>query len=465
VAGRTYRCEHCLRGDRASGLCGHCGYDGIPRNDRTFLPEGTELANRYLIGRSEGSGGYSICYRAWDRRKSEIVAIKELFPGERVVERAASGEVVVVASQRRAFLTAIAGLRREADCLAKLRNEAGIVQVGEFFETNGTAYLTMEFLRGRSYLEYLQSKFTSTHKFQPVPESVDVALGVLGSLAAIHKLNLRHLDIKPSNLRVFGGGRIKLIDFGSAREAFRRDGDAGGSSYTPEYAAPEQFDPNAAVSAATDFYALGALIYYSLTLRAPTPAKDRLEGQQVLPLQALNPSVPEALDKVVRRAMALEPAERFQSTKEFWAALEPFRSSDRKPPTKEPKSRPAAAGSPSRARRMLSGVIDAGVLLFLPGLLRNPLLPTAVLFALAALVEFLLLQQSGSTIGMMLAGTRAVRADGAVLSGGTALLRMLMSPVAFVRALSDGSSNGRMVHDIHTDTEVVRRHGQATSGS
>src|SRR5579871_727382 len=80
VAGGTHLCEHCLRGNRASGICDRRGYDGVPRNRRDFLPEGTELANRYLIGRTEGHGGFSVCYRAWDRRKSELIAIKELFP-------------------------------------------------------------------------------------------------------------------------------------------------------------------------------------------------------------------------------------------------------------------------------------------------------------------------------------------------------------------------------------------------
>lgn len=455
MAGGTYLCEHCLRGDRASGVCSRCGYDGVPRNKRDFLPEGTELVNRYQVGRSEGSGGFSVCYRAWDRQKSELIAIKELFPAK-IVDRMGNRDVVVGASQRRAFLTAITGLRREAECLTRLRNEAAVVRVGEFFETNGTAYLTMEFLRGKSYYDYLFYLSDKRSSFQPVPVSVNVALSVLGSLAAIHKLGLFHLDIKPSNLRVRDDGRIVLLDFGSAREAFRRDGDAGGS-YTPGYAAPEQYDPTASVSPSTDLYALGALLYFSLTLRVPPPASDRLSGQEPVPPRQINSAVPEALELVIRRAMALDPAERYQSARDFCAALEPFASPAAAPRPVDSKAASRSAALPSRARRIVSGIIDTAVLLFLPRLLETSPSSLVAFFILAALIEFLLLTFSGSTIGMILAGTRVVRVDGAKLSAGTLLLRLLVSPVAFARIPFGSRASGRMAHDIHADTEVVWR--------
>src|SRR5215469_5799949 len=147
------RCEYCLRGERRSGgICPLCGFDGVSRNLSPFLPEGTAVGGRYVLGRQEGHGGFSICYRAWDNVNKEIVAIKELFPRE-VAERLDGGTVGIEPQFRNDFNTAVISLHHEGEVLRKLSKEPGIVGVGGVFEDNDTVYLSMEYLRGQSYEE------------------------------------------------------------------------------------------------------------------------------------------------------------------------------------------------------------------------------------------------------------------------------------------------------------------------
>jgi hypothetical protein len=91
------RCEYCLRGERGSD--GSARFDGVPRNQAPFLPESTAVGRRYVLGRQEGHGGFSVCYRAWDNVNEEMVAIKELFSWE-VAERLDSGAVGINPQRR-----------------------------------------------------------------------------------------------------------------------------------------------------------------------------------------------------------------------------------------------------------------------------------------------------------------------------------------------------------------------------
>src|SRR5215472_17225713 len=123
------RCEYCLRGERArEGICPLCGFDGISRNEPPFLSEGSAVGGRYVLARQEGHGGFSICYRAWDSVKKEMVAIKELFPWE-VAERLDGGTVGIDPQFRNDFDTAVNSLRHEGEVLRKLTREPGIVRV------------------------------------------------------------------------------------------------------------------------------------------------------------------------------------------------------------------------------------------------------------------------------------------------------------------------------------------------
>jgi serine/threonine protein kinase len=98
----------------------------------------------------------------------------------------------------------------------------------------------MEYLRGQSYEKYLQNQYARNQAHLDVEAAVNVALTVLGALDAVHARGLLHLDVKPANIRVLDDGRIVLLDFGSARDAFRQGNGPYGDTFTPGFAALEQ---------------------------------------------------------------------------------------------------------------------------------------------------------------------------------------------------------------------------------
>ena len=450
------RCEYCLRGERGSDrICPLCGFDGVSRNLSPFLPEGTAVGGRYVLGRQEGHGGFSICYRAWDNVNKEIIAIKELFPWE-VAERLDGGTVGIEPQFRNDFNTAVISLRHEGEVLRKLTREPGLVGVGGVFEDNDTAYLSMEYLRGQSYEKYLQNQYVKNQDYLEVEAAVNVALTVLGALDAVHARGLLHLDVKPANIRVLDDGRIVLLDFGSARDAFRQGNGPYGDTFTPGFAAPEQHYASGSVTAATDVYGLAATLYYSLSLQIPTRADEREQGAVLAELSALNPAVSPALDLVVQKAMALAPEDRYPSMGTLRKALEPFGTARHLLPA------PPAAPLPLR---IVAGLLDVvTIMLLLAALTVGLLMPLELVIVTGASlwgITQLLPLVTKATPGMLVMGLRLTDPNGGAIGLRVLLFRTLMLISAIITLRFRSDAEGLFMHDRVSRTRVVlgaRRH-------
>jgi hypothetical protein len=420
-------CEHCLRAERdADGLCPSCRFDGHPRNPPHLLPEGTAVGGRYVLGRREGQGGFSICYRAWDGVTEEIVAVKELFPSE-VAERLPDGKVGIQREYRHDFDAAIRSLHHEAEVLQKLNKVPSIVRVGDVFEDNDTAYLSLEYLRGQSYEAYLNSQYEKAGGHLDLRAAVNVALMVLDALDDVHARGLLHLDVKPANIRVLDNARIVLLDFGSARDAFRKGNGPYGDTFTPGYAATEQHHPEGTVTASTDVYALGATLYHSLSLQIPVRADERESGADLTPLSVLNPRVPQELDLVIRKAMAVDARDRYTSVAELRKALEPFGGSNGKR---------VLMGAP-QPLRVVAGLLDLAVAMLLLAVLTatrvvvaDQAIPTGILLWWLTQLMPLLVR---ATPGMLLTGLRLTD-EGGKRAGLRALL--VRTPMLIVTILT-----------------------------
>jgi uncharacterized RDD family membrane protein YckC len=442
-------CEHCLRAEReADGLCPSCRFDGQPRNPPHLLPEGTAIGGRYVLGRREGQGGFSICYRAWDGMKDEIVAVKELFPSE-VAVRMPDGKVGIQSEHRADFDTAIRSLHHEAEILQKLNQVPSIVRIGDVFEDNDTAYLSLEYLRGQSYEAYLNSQYEKTGAHLDVGAAVNVALMVLDALESVHARGLLHLDVKPANIRVLDNARIVLLDFGSARDAFRKGNGPYGDTFTPGYAATEQHHPEGTVTAATDVYALGAMLYHSLALQMPTRADEREAGAELAPLSYLNPRVPTELDLVIRKAMAVDARDRYLSVADLRKALEPFGGSSRKRPL---------MGAPV-SLRIVAGLLDLAMALLLLAVLTATRLVLSDQSVVTGAVLWWLVQllplATGATPGMLLNRLRLIGDDGKRAGFLGVLVRTPLLLVTIVTFQWRRDVAGLLLHDRLSGTRIV----------
>ena len=262
----------------------------------------TLFDRRYRIMRKLGSGGMANVYLAEDQELGRRVALKLLN------DRHAADDQFV---ER---------FRREAQSAAGL-NHPNIVSIFDRGRAEGTYYIAMEYLDGRTLKELLVRNGPT-----PIPIAIDYARQILGALSFAHRNGIIHRDIKPHNIVVGGDGRLKVTDFGIARSGASQMTEAGSIVGTAQYLSPEQAR-GAPVDPRSDLYSLGIVLYEMLTGNVPftgdTPVEIAMKhlSQIPEPPSKLRPEVPHDLDAVVMRALAKEPDQRYGSTEEMDADL------------------------------------------------------------------------------------------------------------------------------------------------
>jgi serine/threonine protein kinase len=274
------------------------------------LPLGTKLfGGKYSVGKVLGQGGFGITYMGADTVLSRPVAIKELFP-EGCQRNGTTVQPTRItpsdfASMKQRFLD-------EAKLLASL-NHPGIVKVYDFFEENNTAYMVMEYLRGKSLAKVVEERGGALSE----QEAVGYILKVCEALDVVHKAGYLHRDIKPENIIVCGDGRVVLVDFGAARSFMAGRTGRMTVILTPGFAPYEQYATKARFGPTLDIYALGATLYYLLTGRVPVSAPDRVIGVELKSVREINGRVSRQVEEAVMKAMAMRVEERPQSVEEF----------------------------------------------------------------------------------------------------------------------------------------------------
>ena len=263
----------------------------------------TLFDGRYRIQRKLGAGGMADVYLAEDQELGRRVAIKILngrhANDDQFIER----------------------FRREAKNAAAL-NHPNIVSIYDRGEAEDTYYIAMEFLDGRSLKELIVGRGAA-----PINVAIEYARQILSALRFAHRHGIVHRDIKPHNVLVDGEGRVKVTDFGIARAGTSQMTETGSIVGTAQYLSPEQAR-GGEVDPRSDLYSLGVVLYELLTGKTPfdgdTPVEIAMKhlSNAPKPPSKLRPEVPPQLDKVVLRALAKNPDERYQSADEMEADLE-----------------------------------------------------------------------------------------------------------------------------------------------
>src|SRR6187549_964461 len=258
---------------------------------------------RYHITRKLGAGGMADVYLAEDQELGRHVAIKILN------DRHAADESFV---ER---------FRREAKNAAGL-SHPNIVSIYDRGEAEGTYYIAMEYLDGRSLKELILSRGGA-----PVSVAVDYARQILSALRFAHRNGIVHRDIKPHNVLVDPQGHVKVTDFGIARAGASQMTEEGSIIRTAQYLSPEQAR-GTQVDQRSDLYSLGIVLYEMLTGTVPftgdSPVEIAMKHLSAVPpsLREKRPEMPQSLELVVLRALAKDPAARYQSADEMDADLE-----------------------------------------------------------------------------------------------------------------------------------------------
>ncbi len=258
---------------------------------------------RYLIIRKLGTGGMANVYLAEDQELGRRVAIK------------------ILDDRHAQDVQFVERFRREATNAAGL-SHPNIVSIYDRGEAEGTYYIAMEYLEGRTLKELILRRGPA-----PVKTAIDYTRQILAALRFAHKNGIVHRDIKPHNVLVDSEGRLKVTDFGIARAGASQMTEAGSIIGTAQYLSPEQAK-GAPVDQTSDIYSTGIVLYELLTGTVPytgdTPVEIAMKhlSQVPEPPSTLQPQIPHEVDSIVLRALAKDPAERYASADEMDADLE-----------------------------------------------------------------------------------------------------------------------------------------------
>ena len=291
--------------------CPACGASNETAGEHCFscgktlfaLTEGTIVAGRYELRQMLGRGGMGIVYRAFDRALEEEVALKILRP-----------DVASVADLTRRFRSEIKLARR-----VRHRNVCGIHEYGQ---DGPIHFIAMELVAGEDLKRQLQARGP-----MPPAEAWDVAVQIAEGLDAIHHADVVHRDLKAHNIMRDARGVVRVMDFGIAKALGMASGGAtvtGQIIGTPEYMSPEQARGDQ-IDFRSDIYALGIVIFElftgSVPFRGETPIATLFKHIQEPPPIDGQPGIPPRLVPILKRALAKDPADRFDSASAMAAAL------------------------------------------------------------------------------------------------------------------------------------------------
>jgi eukaryotic-like serine/threonine-protein kinase len=267
------------------------------------FPMGTVLCDTWKLVREIGVGGIGRVYEATDIKLSRKVAVKTLLTDDpETVKR----------------------FEREAQVMARVSHPNVITLYG-FRRHEGVPFLVMRFLEGRSLSELRAEQESGK---VPLATLRPVVQQLLSALGHMHQRGLVHRDIKPSNIFISPQGKVTLLDLGLARGNATTLTKTGVVWGTPSYMAPEQILAERTLDGRADLYGVATVLYRMLTGEFPFPNEElqvllRAHVENDRPdASEIAPEVPKALSRVLQKAMAIHPDDRYATAAEFLAAFE-----------------------------------------------------------------------------------------------------------------------------------------------
>jgi serine/threonine-protein kinase len=266
---------------------------------------------RYQLLDELGRGAMGVVYRAHDPVIGRDVAVKTM-------HLAADGK----GANRPEFLSRFQTEARAAGILT----HPNIVVVYDAGEEDGTFYITMELVEGRSLHSLLEE-----HRAFPLPRAIKIIEQASSALEYAHKNNIIHRDVKPANLMITSDDTVKVTDFGTAKILRFNTTQTAAVIGTPSYMSPEQIKGKT-VDGRSDIFALGVILYEMVTGEKPFPGQNittviyKIVNEEPIPPRDLEPTINAGLCNVIARALAKDPTARFQTCGELLEALKNYRN-------------------------------------------------------------------------------------------------------------------------------------------
>ncbi len=298
-------CMNCMKDiGKSKDICPYCGQETSENQEKPFLPFGTLLQERYVVGKGLEVNGEGLGYVGYDRTKSSKIYIREFFPSNLCERANDSVKVVRVPQKSRTFDNIMLEFLKCFRSVAKIRNLPSIVSVYDIFSENGTSYVIMEWIEGTSLDKFL-SKLGG---HMPWEKAKLMFMPLLSSLIKMENFGIRHLGISPANMIVTEDQKIKLTGFAtkSLRSAFS---DIECQLYDG-CSALEQYSKNYSPSEATDIYGFMSSLFLTLTGEYPMPAQKRLADNRLLITENILSELPDNVISSFANALKVSPNNR-----------------------------------------------------------------------------------------------------------------------------------------------------------
>ena len=307
-------CMNCFSVKGQYEVCPFCGYvEGTPPKQPHYLMPGTLLGNRFLVGTVIGAGGFGITYKCFDTTLGVVVAVKEFYPAGLVNRAPGERRVGLLSGDKEAqFRERLQRFLMEAQSVAQFGKAKDIVNVFDFFEENGTAYIIMEYIDGVLLKDYLDKQGVID------PEaSISIIMPVIEAVKKIHSKGIIHRDISPDNIFIANENEIKVFDFGAAILNDSKEGMAAEPVIKVGYSPLEQYRDKGRQGFYTDVYAVGAIFYQMLTGVKPIESTEREFKDELRSPKELGVKISANMDRAVMEALSVRPELRFQGIQSF----------------------------------------------------------------------------------------------------------------------------------------------------
>lgn len=283
------------------------------------LPAGTLLSDKYVIIRTLGEGGFGITYKGRNKTLDIFVAIKEYYPNGFANRSSAYDLTVAITdSTKNSYFSKWKDkFLNEARALAKFSNITNIVNVLDFFEQNGTAYIVMEYLDGITL-----SNYVSKNGVFDAEELCRMMIPMLKSLHKIHQKKLIHRDISPDNIMMMPDRSLKLFDFGAARDYSEAEQKSLSVMLKPGFAPEEQYRSKGNQGPWTDVYAACATIYFCITGIRPDDSLDRVFSDQLKRPSEFGIKISPQIEEAILVGMSVKAENRFKTAEALATAFE-----------------------------------------------------------------------------------------------------------------------------------------------
>ncbi len=256
------------------------------------------INDRYELRREIRRGGFGVTWYAWDTRLDMPVAVKEFSDPD--------------PAHRQKFL-------REARTLARFSGDRGIVNVRDYLEEDGKAYMVMEYLEGEDLSTYVDKRGKLGFE-----ETMRLLRPVMNVLDRLHEAQMLHRDVSPDNIRLTSDGEVKLLDFGSVTN-LTNENLTMTVTVKPGYAPVEQYSGSAGIGAFTDVYSMAATIYKCITGRKPMDSLARSFHDDLKRPSELGADITPEAEEVLMKGLSVRPDERYASMQ---ALAEAFQSAE-----------------------------------------------------------------------------------------------------------------------------------------